>query len=54
MIRQSKRIKADIMVLNGLLYGSIVRIKDTVVRVRLTLAIMDALNVLENESLHSR
>lgn len=52
MIRRSKRIKADIAILNRVLYGTIVRIKDTVVRVRVTLAVMDALAELENEALH--
>jgi len=44
--------KADIALLNRLLYGSIVHIKDIVVKVRLTLAVMAALNTLEDETVH--
>jgi hypothetical protein len=48
MIKRSKRIKADITRLNRMLYGPLTRIKDTVVRVRLRLAVMNALAELEN------
>jgi hypothetical protein len=44
--------KTDIERLNRMLYGTVTRITDTVVRVRLTLAVMDALNELENVPLH--
>lgn len=45
--------KADITILNRVLYGSIVHIKDVVVQTRLMLAVMDALNELENAMLGS-
>jgi len=44
--------KADIERLNRVLYGSIVHIKDVVVQTRLMLAVMDALDELE-DAMHS-
>lgn len=51
--KQDMARNADIAVLNRALYGSIVCIKDIVIQAQLTLAVMDALNRLENEALHS-
>jgi len=45
--------KADIAILNHVLYRNICRIKDIIIKAQLTLAVMDALNRLEDEALHS-
>ena len=44
--------QADITILNHILHSKICRIKDIVVKAQLTLAVMAALNTLEDEALH--
>jgi hypothetical protein len=51
MDTKSKKAMTDIAILNRALYGSIVHIKDIVIQAQLTLAVMDALNRLEDEAL---
>jgi len=47
--KQDMTRKADIERLNHVLYGSIVRLKNIVIQTRLMLAVMNALNELEDE-----
>jgi len=50
--KQDSTRKADIERLNRVLYGSIVHIKDVVVQTKLMLAVMNALEELE-DAMHS-
>jgi len=55
MVKLDSTKKRDIAaILNKLLYSKVTQIKNTPFRVRLTLAIMKLLDVLENEPLHRR
>jgi hypothetical protein len=46
--KQDMTRQADISLLNRVLYGSIVHIKDVAIQTRLMLAVMNALNELED------
>jgi len=45
--------QADIAILNYILYSKICHIKNVVIKAELTLKVMDTLNRLEDEALHS-
>jgi hypothetical protein len=47
--KQDSTRKADISLLNQVLYGTIVHIKDIAIQTQLMLAVMNALEELENE-----